>query len=212
MSEDTIAIRRGLPDGSREEAAVLFDEAFGAELNMSLPHGDKRLAFLARAFATDRTVVALRGRELVGMVGLSASEGRYRGGLMDVTWDPRPFHDLLGVMGSIRAVVGLVATDHKPERGELWVDGIAVSAQARGQGIGTRLLGEVASIAREDGFRWVRLDVADINPRAQALYERVGYKVTRVQSFRYMRRFIGFGGMTSMELAVGAASVGGEAR
>jgi ribosomal protein S18 acetylase RimI-like enzyme len=169
---------------------------------MSLPDRDKRLRFLARAFAPDHSVVALRGDELVGMVGLSASEGRYRGGIMEVPWDPRRFRDLLGVIGAIRAVIGLRGADHKPEHGELWVDGIAVSPEARGQGIGTRLLDEVASIARQEGFRWVRLDVADINPRAQALYERVGYRVTRVESFGYMRRIVGFGGMTSMELNV----------
>lgn len=202
MSEEAVVIRRGLPQGLRDAGAVLFDEAFGSKLSMALPDHDKRLAFLARTFSASHIVVALRGDELVGMVGLSASEGRFRGGLMDISWDPRRASDLLGVVGAIRAVVGLLAVAHKPERGELRVDGIAVSPEARGMGIGTRLLEEVATIAREDGFRWVRLDVVDVNPRAQALYERVGYRVTEVQSFRYMRRLVGYGGMTSMELTV----------
>ena len=67
-------------------------------------------------------------------------------------------------------------------------------------GIGTMLLDEAHAIASEQGMRWVRLDVIDTNPRAQALYDRLGYKVTKVQSFRYMERWMGFGGMVSMEL------------
>ncbi len=94
--------------------------------------------------------------------------------------------------------------DHRPAKDELYVDGVAVAPEARGLGVGTKLLDEALVIARESGMRWLRLDVIDTNPRAQALYERLGYKVTKVQSFRYMKRFIGFGGMVSMELAVGA--------
>jgi ribosomal protein S18 acetylase RimI-like enzyme len=203
MSDAPIVIHRGLPDQLREQSAVLFDEAFGAKMGMAVPDRDKRVAFLERTFRASHAVVAIRGDELVGMVGLSASEGTYRGGLMDVSWDPRALRDLLGVIGSFRAAFGMQVADHRPEPGELYVDGIAVSPEARGQGIGSRLLDEVAAIAREDSFRWVRLDVVDINPRAQALYERVGYEVTKVQTFGYMRRIIGFGGVTSMELPIG---------
>ena len=108
----------------------------------------------------------------------------------------------LGFVGAVRAVIGLSMGQHRPEHGELYVDGVAVVPTAQGRGIGSRLLAEVALIAAEDGFRWVRLDVVDTNPRAQALYGRLGYEITNVQTFGYLRRFVGFGGMTSMELAV----------
>ena len=55
---------------------------------------------------------------------------------------------------------------------------------------------------KRQGKRFVRLDVIDRNPRAQALYERLGYRVTKVQSFRYKERWVGFGAMISMELRV----------
>ena len=203
MSDDTIVIGRGLPDELRRQAVVLLDEAFGDKIGMAVPDPDKRKAFLAQTIVASHVAVAARGAELLGVVGLSASDGRYQGGLMDVPWDPRALRDLLGVFGSVRATLGMRVADHKPEPGELYVDGIAVSPEARGQGIGSRLLDETSAIAREDSFRWVRLDVIDSNPRAQALYERKGYKITKVQSFGYMRRFIGFGGVTSMELPIG---------
>ena len=208
MSEDEIVIERGLPEHLRDAGVVLFDEAFGDKMRMAIGDRDKRLAFMARVYVADHIVVALRDGELLGMIGLSSGAGHYRGGLMDIPWDPRPFRDLLGLPGSIRAVLSLRPSQHKPEIDELYVDGVAVASEARGLGVGTKLLDEALVIARESGMHWLRLDVIDTNPRAQALYERLGYEVTKVQSFRYMQRIIGFGGMISMELAVGEAEAG----
>ena len=199
-SESEIVIVRGLPDEHRQAAVSIFEEAFGAKMRMAIPDRDKRMAFMGRVYAASHVVAAVRDDDLLGMAGLNARDGPYRGGLMDVPWDPRAHRDLLGTWGSTRAVLGLRMAEHKPGPGELYVDGIAVTPEARGLGIGTRLLDEITGIAREADMRWVRLDVIDTNPRAQALYERVGYKVTKVQSFRYMERWMGFGGMVSMEL------------
>ena len=125
---------------------------------------------------------------------------------MGASWDFRPYRDLLGWFGAMWAVWGNRLADHRPEADEVYVDGIAVSADARGLGIGTRLLDETTAIARANGKAFVRLDVIDTTPRAQALYERVGYKVTKVQSFRFKERWVGFGGMISMELPVPLAA------
>ncbi len=209
MDEDEVVIGRGLPEDLRKAGVLLFEEAFGDKMRMAIRDRDKRLAFMARVYAADHIVVALRDGELLGMIGLSSGAGHYHGGLMDIPWDPRPFRDLLGLRGSVMAMLSLRLTAHKPAIDELYVDGVAVAPEARGLGIGTKLLDEALAIARESSMRWLRLDVIDTNPRAQALYERLGYKVTKVQSFRYMERIIGFGGMVSMELAVGAGEAGG---
>lgn len=203
MGEDGIVIGRTLPEHLRDAGVILFEEAFGEEMRTAVPDRDRRMAYMGRVYSRDHVIVATRDDELLGMAGLSAKDGSYRGGLMDIAWDPRRHSDLLGLPGSIRAVLGLRLAAHRPAPGELYIDGIAVAAEARGQGIGTRLLDEIAAIARESRMRWVRLDVVDTNPRAQALYERLGYKVTRVQSFHYKERFVGFGATISMELPVG---------
>jgi ribosomal protein S18 acetylase RimI-like enzyme len=100
--------------------------------------------------------------------------------------------------------------DHAPKADEIYVDGIAVAGKARGLGIGTQLLAEISHIARAHDKRFVRLDVIDTNPRAQALYERVGFRVTKVQSFRWKQRSVGFGAMISMEQSVGVTPAGRE--
>ena len=202
MSDEGVTIERGLPQEMRDEAARIFEEAFGSKMRMAVRDADRRLEFLRRSFVAEHAIIARRGEQLLGMAGLSAKGGPYEGGLMGQSWDPRPFRDLLGWTGAMWAIWGMRLSDHRPKADEIYVDGIAVSSQARSLGIGTRLLDEAAIIAREEDKRFVRLDVIDKNPRAQALYARLGYKVTKVQSFSYKERWVGFGGMTSMELPV----------
>jgi ribosomal protein S18 acetylase RimI-like enzyme len=203
MERDDVVITRGLPGHLREAGAGLFDEAFGDKLRMAIPDRDKRVAYIVRVLDGRHALAATRGAELVGMIGLSSCVGPYRGGLLDIPWDPRPFSDLLGFVGALRASLGLRFAEHRPAADELYVDGVAVSPAVRGQGIGSRLLVETEAIARERGLRWLRLDVIDTNPRAQALYERLGYRVTRVEKTNWMERWTGFGAIISMERAVG---------
>jgi ribosomal protein S18 acetylase RimI-like enzyme len=202
MDQDEVVVSRRLPEHLRDAAAVLFEEAFGSKMGIALPRPDTRPAFLARAFRADHVVVATQGETLLGMLGLSSGAGTYQGGPLDVPWDPRRNSDLLGTGGAVRAVLGLRVGDYRPAVGELYIAGVAVSPEARGGGIGTRLLDESVAIAHENRMRWLRLDVIESNARARALYERLGYKVTKVQSFKHLERVVGFGGMVSMELPI----------
>lgn len=204
MSDDEVVIRRGLPEHLRADAAALFEEAFGDKLGLAIPARQRRMAFMERRLRGDHLVAALREHELVGMMGLSSRDGPFQGSVFHATGSLRELWGLLGVLGSSRAMVGLTVARHQPAPVELYIDGIAVAPSARGRGIGSTLLDEALVIAREGGFRWLRLDVIDTNPRAQRLYERLGYQVTRVQSTLFLRRVLGFGSVISMELSVEA--------
>lgn len=202
MSDDGVIIEHGLPDDLRDQAVDIFEDAFGSKMRMAVGDTEKRKAFMHQTYVAGNIIIARRGGTLLGMSGLSTKGAPYAGGLMGGSWDFRPYRELLGWWGAIWAVWGNRMADHRPKADEVYIDGIAVSPEARGLGIGTRLLDEATAIARANGKRYVRLDVIDTNPRAQALYERIGYKVTKVQSFRYKERWVGFGGMISMELVV----------
>lgn len=206
VDEVAISIQRGLPAHLRADAARLFHEGFGDKLRVAVPDSRRLLAFLELTLDSEHMVVATRADELVGMMGLGSRDGRYRGGLQSSRGSRRELLRVLGPWGYIRAVGGLSMAHHRPARDELYVDGIVVAASARSSGIGSRLLDEASRIAREEGLRWLRLDVVDTNPRAQQLYERLGYRVTGVQSFRYLRRFTGFGAIISMQLDVDATT------
>jgi ribosomal protein S18 acetylase RimI-like enzyme len=202
MSEVDVVIEQGLPEALREQAVELFEEAFGPKMRMAIREPEKRMAFLRRAYVASHVVIARDDDRLLGMAGLSTNGEPYAGGLLDVSWDPRPYRDLLGWAGAAWAVWGLRLGDHSPTADEVYIDGIAVAPEARGRGVGTRLLEEINRIAHRQGKLFVRLDVVDTNPRAQALYERLGYRVTKVQSFHWKQRWVGFGATISMEQPV----------
>ena len=90
------------------------------------------------------------------------------------------------------------------------MDGISVSSDARGRGIGGRLLEEVESYAISHGFESIRLDVIDTNPDAKRLYERKGFSVTKSESFGWLRWLLGFGGSETLVkvLPAGAGRLG----
>ena len=78
------------------------------------------------------------------------------------------------------------------------MDGIVVDASARGRGIGTRLLNELTTFGKSNGYETVRLDVIDTNPSARRMYERNGFTATRTESFGYLRWLLGFGASTTL--------------
>jgi ribosomal protein S18 acetylase RimI-like enzyme len=199
MSDQAIVIRRELPSYLRAQAAAIFEEAFGDKLRAALPAPELRAAALEKAIVAERMVAAMRGDELLGIVGLSAADGDYSGGVIDAGSVIGELRALLGLVGGIRAVVGLSLGQYRPQRGELYIDGIAVASHARGHGVGTALLEEAASIGREEGFERLRLDVIGTNQGARRLYERLGYRVTKVQHFGLMRHIVGFSEMITME-------------
>lgn len=64
-----------------------------------------------------------------------------------------------------------------PKKGMLYLGHLGVSPNSRSQGIGSRLVDHFVEIGRERGLATAELDVAVTNPRAQALYERLGFEV-----------------------------------
>lgn len=83
------------------------------------------------------------------------------------------FRAALGVLGRGLAMERLIP----PPRREIWyLAHLGVAAEARGRGLGQQLIGHLEQQGRTAGFERVALDVAASNPRAQALYERLGYR------------------------------------
>ena len=61
--------------------------------------------------------------------------------------------------------------------GLLWA--VRVHPALQGLGLGTRLLDAAERALRERGYAWAEIGVEKDNPRARALYERVGYRLHR---------------------------------
>lgn len=71
-----------------------------------------------------------------------------------------------------------------PGRGCWYLAHLGVHPAARGRGIGAGLVHHLLASGRRRGFRIAALDVSATNPRAQALYQRLGFVVRRERASR----------------------------
>lgn len=91
----------------------------------------------------------------------------------------------------------------KVEGDELYIDAIGVKKKFRGTGIGTTLLGEIEKAAKDRGLSRLTLYVACTNPRAEALYERIGFTRTGIKRSRVSGWLLGIPAFHFMEKPVG---------
>ena len=66
-----------------------------------------------------------------------------------------------------------------PPKGTLHIAHLGVAPAVRSQGVGEQLIAYAATMAKEKGIDRLSLDVSAQNPRAQTLYERLGFEVKR---------------------------------
>lgn len=69
-----------------------------------------------------------------------------------------------------------------PGKGVAFIYQLAVCPEQRSRGFGRQMIAELLSRARQQGYRRAGLNVSVENPRAQALYEQLGFHVKREYS------------------------------
>jgi len=119
--------------------------------------------------------------------------GAFSGGLTGrgVPWSTIRRH--LGFFQSIRAALFFKLFERETDAETLLMDGIFVDEAARGLGIGRMLLEAFFAYGAERGFKQAKLGVIDANPRAKALYERVGFVVQSKKNMGMVKWVLGFG-------------------
>ncbi len=197
----SICYRFGVPESLRVEAAQLFDEAFGRKFSIAIGDRQKRRAVLIESLLLEFAAAAIAGGRLVGLAGFHTQRGALTSGM-----SAELLMERLGTMGGLWAGMIFSLFARQPRSSELLMDGIAVSRDMRGNGIGTHLLNDLKQYARENGFRTIRLEVIDTNPAARRLYERQGFVPTRTERFGCLRWFLGFGASTTMICNVGGSA------
>lgn len=183
----------GIPEHNREEAAVLYWEAFGEKLGFVMGPKYQALMFVRSVLRPDHGICA-HGEDgrLLGIAGFKTVNGALVGG---------EFHDLRRVYGWVSAAIRitlLAALERDTENERFLMDGLFVAPEARGLGVGTALLDAIADEAKRRGYDQVRLDVVDTNPRAKALYRHVGFKEVRTVKTGMLRYVFGFRAATTM--------------
>ena len=189
MNTEDISYRVGLPEKYRNSAVDLYEEAFGQKFAVAIPSKEKRILFLKKCFVLDYVIGAVYKDKLIGIAGFQTPEGSLTGGIT--------YSELLSELGVFKGNWAAVIFDlyeRKAASKELIMDGIAVHFEARGKGVGGLFLTEITKYAKEHKFNSVRLDVIDINSKAKALYERMGFKSVKTESYPYLKWLLGFSG------------------
>lgn len=102
----------------------------------------------------------------------------------------------LASAGVIRRGLQLEKIICPPPRRTLYLAHLGVTPTLRGEGLGSQLIDHFLQMGRDANLPMAALDVSVANPKAQALYERFGFKVQvehastlpGVSSHRYMQR------------------------
>lgn len=186
----------GFTEAQRPEVARLFWAAFSGKLATLLGPAQKGERFICNVLEPGFAISAVDDDRLLGVAGFKTAQGGLVGGTL------RDLARVYGWAGGLWRGVLLEQLERDLEPGQLLMDGIFVEERARGQGVGTALLGAVLAQARELGCREVRLDVIDTNPRARALYEREGFEARGTQPTGPLRYVFGFREATMMVRAV----------
>lgn len=186
-------IAPGFSQGERARIAALYWEAFGPKLGRVLGPDHRALRFIEAALDPAHAICAREADgTLVGVAGFKTAQGALvSGGL-------RGMRSAYGWVGaSWRAgLLALLETDVDNHR--FLVDGIFVAPEARGRGVGSRLIEALAQEARSRGHAEIRLEVIDENPRARALYERRGFVAAGRRPLGPLRMVFGFHAATTM--------------
>ncbi len=192
----TIEIHIGLPEEYLEEAAELFYDSFKQKFYPIMSTREQGVSFLQKHMNPRGTMVALKGKKLLGIAGL-----QYKGchffspSLSDLA---REFGWVRGVLKIMRMRM-LNSPDHE---GELYLKAIMVQHSIQGRGIGTHLLTGISDFAWAHDFNTIRLDVVDTNHDARRFYENHGFVATGIRRcplpFQFLPRAMGFSSAITM--------------
>ncbi|MGF1528658.1 MAG: GNAT family N-acetyltransferase [Candidatus Competibacterales bacterium] len=187
-------IQRGFQNKQRHSAARLYDTAFGTKMSLAIPDAGHRIEILSRGIDPSYSFVALSDGQVIGVAGFNTARGSFTDG---ITFGL--LKEVLGYLGAIRAVAVLSLFERKCMAGQLSIDGIAISPEARNGRIDAELLHHIVEYARFEGYRSIRLDIIDFNIGIRRLYERVGFQSTRTPYFAYLGWLLGFNPATQMQ-------------
>ncbi|OMG00477.1 GNAT family N-acetyltransferase [Paenibacillus sp. FSL R7-0337] len=199
MSTLQVEIVDRLDEEQKREVARLYYQAFTLKFSGIWIFSRKEqdiVDVLSRCLHYDKALYAVYEGRVVGFAGLETGVGFF------MTLNYRSLRQTFGLLGGAwrYAAYGIFRLLHgNTPSNAVHIDPLVVSEQARGLGVGTRLLEAVFAWSREADRSKVLLEVVDTNPLAKKLYERVGFRTFKVQNTRLFSSQAGFHKVLHME-------------
>lgn len=191
MDSQNIIITNRLTETQMAEAAAILYNAFGEKLRAYILKGDPKKGenCIKESLNPQYGFYAVQDKMILGFVGLDYGKTKF------ISYKFVVFKKYYGFLGALwRTIVNVIFTNffERLAKDIVHIGKIAVSEKARGLGIGTLLLNASFDKTRKLGFNIITLEVIDTNPRAQKLYEKLGFTVDKSQNFGFLTASAGF--------------------
>ncbi|MBU0970793.1 MAG: GNAT family N-acetyltransferase [Proteobacteria bacterium] len=181
-----IKIQNRLAIEHKGAATKLFLDAFGSKFFPILGKGEKTQNLIESSINSYQCISALENGKLVGILAIQYGNESF----IDIS-----FSELKAVYGPVKGLVKLALLslfDYQPIEKEIHIECISVDGSSRGKGIGTKLLDELFSRSEKDGAHKVTLEVVDSNPKAIALYKKIGFVVEKHSKIWPINKIVGW--------------------
>lgn len=156
---------------------VAFDLAFNDT------HTTQSTEFLQAAFVKsggefsyDQHLAIIRDGKLVGLGGVKTAKQTPRFTVQAALTIFR-FYPFISAVRTIVRGLKIESILQPPKKQIAMIHNLAVSSDFRGEGLGTQLIAQLEQKMKEDGYKVAALDVDGDNPKAKALYQKLGYQV-----------------------------------
>lgn len=169
-----------------EQAAEVFAASYREQLRPLSRDAGKIRRLIAGAMLPHAFYAAVWKGQVAGIAAVSDSRSR------SLRFDPKILRSELGVVKGMAVYGALDSEFHKrlilPED-TCYIEAVATLPEFRGNGIASGLLQNLMDTL---SYRVFTLEVADTNPGAMRVYERLGFEIYRTKKQRFMRKRLGF--------------------
>ncbi len=161
-----------LPKEMRSKAVEIFSQAFQNKYGIIFKTNNEFKKFISLLILQKRMIYAYKDETLYGMLIYSTEEAKTHTTAKNMV-------KTFGLIRGLSRYVKLAPFHEKIHKGEIHIDFICVSEEARGRGIGTLLVNEAIELAQREKYKEITLAVIDTNEQAKKLYETLGFSTIK---------------------------------
>jgi len=207
----SVTFRPASPGDAADVVPLIYSSGPAAfDYVFTLPGRVSALEFLHRAFVDGAGEFGFRNH-VVGVADGAVAVGAAWSGDANLAFTLAAARQILGCYGPL-AGPGVMARGLRveslippPSRSCCYIAHLGVRRELRSQGVGEALIRHLIARGRARGSSTAALDVASTNPRAQALYDRIGFVVARERTSRLTNAAAPVPSHRRMELRLSAA-------